>query len=180
MTEIVSKLTLKSIGCGKLAIQEATVANKENSVLLATFVGICEKIKPGTVTDANGDERTFVKLLGTFQATNNLTGEIFSSNVALMPSLVADQIAKAVSESENEVEFAVQFLARFSEKAATNYVFSAKPLFETKPTDKMAALMEKAKTASLGLTHSPEPSASALDNAAAELTKEKAVATKKK
>jgi len=142
--EIVNKLTLKTIGCGKTAVQEATAKDKENAVLLATFIGICEKTKPGQVILPDGTVNEFVKLNGQFQAVNALTGEVYQSNVCLMPPMVADQIAKANSDSGGDVEFAVQLLARYSEKAATNYMFSAKPLLEAKPSDKMAALLEKA------------------------------------
>lgn len=157
--EIVGKLTLKTIGCGKTAIQAATSADKENAVLLATFIGICGKVKPGAMVDPSGESREFNRLIGTFQAANNLTGEIYQSNTALLPDLVSDQIASACGPDEKEVEFAVQFLARYSEKAATNYVFSARPLLAAQPSDKMAALMEKAN-AQLQLS-APEPVAPA-------------------
>jgi len=144
MTEIVKKLTLKTIGCGKTEIS-AAVKGKTEAIVLASILGISNEARPGQT-----DMGSFLKFIGSFQATNHLTGEVFSSAVALLPDVIADQLGAAIHQS-GEVEFAVQILARADEKSAVGYVYSAKPLIEAKPSDKFAALMAKAQAAAPAL-----------------------------
>lgn len=159
-SKILKKITLREIGLDKMAIRKAceeatpkledgkTLASKGNTVKLATFIGSVTQVRPGEVKDTG---QPFAKLVGSFEATNLLTGEVFTNSpVLILPNFVGDGIADAVMRGGAQaVDFAVCITARYDEKAAVGYEFGAESLLPTQEADAVSAI--KAKLASAGI-----------------------------
>lgn len=136
--EILRKLTIKSCGLGVTEIKAAVTAETKSADLLK-IVGITTGAKPGQT-----DKGEYLKLMGTFRAVNLLTGEVFDSAQAILPSFISDSLAVALQNSD-EVEFALIVGAKYDKSAVTEYAYTVRPLIETKVSDKMAALLDAAK-----------------------------------
>ena len=133
--EILRKITLKTCGLDKAAIQEALGTAK--NVDLLKIVGVTTSATPG-----QSDLGEFVKLNGQFRAINTVTGESFESTVAILPNFIASQLAAALAQS-SEVEFGLAIGAKQS-KSVTGYEYTVKPLVEPVVSDKMGQLLEAA------------------------------------
>lgn len=135
MSEILRKVTLKTCGLDKSAIQSALGDAK--SVDLLKIVGVTTSATPG-----QSDLGEFVKFNGQFRAVNLTTGEQFESTVAILPNFIAQQLATALAQS-SEVEFGLAIGAKKS-NSVTGYEYTVKPLLEPVVSDKMGALLEAA------------------------------------
>lgn len=134
---ILKKLTLREIlgskqKCLALALTGATA--DEEGEFKGTGKLVDAAIITGRVFDCKvgeGDNGTFIKLMGNFQgknlATGNLTEEV---GICIMPNHVANRIASAIAQGSRNIEFKVKFLIRFNETAATQYEFEAENLVE--------------------------------------------------
>lgn len=136
--EILRKLTIKGCGLGVTEIKAAVTAETKSADLLKV-VGITTGAKPGQT-----DKGEYLKLMGTFRAVNLLTGEVFDSAQAILPSFISDGLAVALAQSD-EVEFALVIGAKYDKSAVTEYAYTVRPLIEAKVSDKMAALLDAAK-----------------------------------
>ncbi|WWT38939.1 ssDNA binding protein [Enterobacteria phage PRDroyal] len=146
--EIVSKLTLKTIGA-----QPKPHSVKENTAL-ASIYGRVRGKKVGQSTF--GD---FIKFEGEFEGVNIATGEVFRSGALILPKVLESLLAGAV-DGENTVDFAVEIWAKPSEKGNTGYEYGVKPLIEPAASDELAALRNQVKAAL------PAPAAAAGEAAA--------------
>ncbi|AAX45597.1 ssDNA binding protein [Enterobacteria phage PR4] len=133
--EIVSKLTLKTIGA-----QPKPHSVKENTAL-ASIYGRVRGKKVGQSTF--GD---FIKFEGEFEGVNIATGEVFRSGALILPKVLESLLAGAV-DGENTVDFAVEIWAKPSEKGNTGYEYGVKPLIEPAASDELAALRNQVKAA---------------------------------
>lgn len=133
--EILRKITLKTSGLDKTAIQAAL--GNAKAVDLLKIVGVTTSATPG-----QSDLGEFVKFNGQFQAVNMVTGEQFGSTVAILPNFIAQQLASALAQS-SEVEFGLLIGAKKS-ASVTGYEYTVKPLVEPVVSDKMGKLLEAA------------------------------------
>lgn len=133
--EIVSKLTLKTIGA-----QPKPHSVKENTALASVYGRVRGK-KVGQSTF--GD---FIKFEGEFEGVNIATGEVFRSGALILPKVLESLLAGAV-DGENTVDFAVEIWAKPSEKGNTGYEYGVKPLIEPAASDELAALRNQVKAA---------------------------------
>ncbi|WWT38629.1 ssDNA binding protein [Enterobacteria phage PRDmint] len=133
--EIVSKLTLKTIGA-----QPKPHSVKENTALASIYGRIRGK-KVGQSTF--GD---FIKFEGEFEGVNIATGEVFRSGALILPNVLETLLAGAV-DGDNTVDFAVEIWAKPSEKGNTGYEYGVKPLIEPAASDELAALRNQVKAA---------------------------------
>lgn len=110
----------------------------------------------GNVTGyATGDSDfgPYTKLKGQFQATNLQTGEVLEGcSLAILPAVVADNVAGAILAGAESVQFAVEMDTRFSEKAATMYEFEARTLLKPQTPDPLKALMDSMATQGIEMT----------------------------
>lgn len=136
--ELLRKITISTCGLNKDEIKKA-VTGKKTTVDLLKVVGITTKAQSGQT-----DKGEFLKLSGTFKAVNLLTGEVFDSSSCILPNFVSEPLAVALDAS-NEVEFAILIGAKEDVTSVVGYQFTVKPLVESKPTDKLEALMNAAK-----------------------------------
>lgn len=136
MSTLLRKITIKNLGFGVADIKEAV--KETGSASLAKIVGLTTTATPGQT-----DKGSFIKFGGTFKAVNNVTGEIFESSTCILPNFVAEPMASAL-ENTTELEFGLEIGARAVENSVTGYEFVVRPLIETKPSDKMQALLDVA------------------------------------
>lgn len=136
---ILRKLTMKTCGLTMALIKEkaGAVENGEGFDLL--------KVVGRTTTAAKGatDKGPFIKLGGEFTGVNAVTGEVFTSGSAILPTFIAEQLAAALDKSP-QVEFGLLIGAKRSDDAVTGYEFTVRPLIEVKPTESMQALLAAA------------------------------------
>lgn len=81
-----------------------------------------------------------LKMLGAFEATNILTGEVFDAPVAYLPGLIADRVGSAFAgEQEGAVQFAGTLTLKIDHKASTGYTYGFIPKV-MKSVDALASL----------------------------------------
>lgn len=118
--EQLRKITTRDVGFTRTHVQEMVIAAKK-PVKLYTVLGIVNGARPGST-----DKGDFVKLVGDFEATNLETGEVFESQMCILPNFVGDPIGAAVHRPNSEsVQFAVTIGAKPDEKSVTGYVFTS-------------------------------------------------------
>lgn len=134
--EILSKITLKTIGCQPKP-NKVTAASP-----LATIYGMATDYKIGT---SNFGE--FTKFKGDFRAVRIVDGEEFRSGSLLLPPTLADMLRVAVSQAKDTgVQFAVELGVKPSD-VPIGYEYSVRPLVNTDQADPLAALAEQVRKA---------------------------------
>ena len=131
--EILRKLTIKNCGFDVAVIKQAL--GDQASVELLKIVGISKSAQPGQTP--LGD---YLKLIGTFQAINLTTGEIFEASSCILPNFITESIAAALTDG-NDVEFALQIGVKSKPSSVTGYEFTVRPLIQPKPNDAMEKLL---------------------------------------
>jgi hypothetical protein len=94
------------------------------------------------------DKGEFLRLMGEFVAVNLTTGEHYHSHQAILPSFIADSLGAALRQTQ-AVGFALEIGAQADATAITGYVYTARSLMPTEPTDRMRRLMQAAGVAAL-------------------------------
>lgn len=135
--EQLRKLTIKTAGFDIAAVKAAVAEGKGKAALL-NIAGIVNSAKPGQT-----DKGEFLKLFGEFRAVNLQTGEQFTSGQAILPNFIADQFAGVLAQA-GTVEFALQIGAKEDKASVTGYQFTVSSLVESKASDRMQELIEKA------------------------------------
>lgn len=159
-TKILRKLTIATAFGDKIKVLEAAMkgrvgeAPEGNPVDLLAVVGQVHSIKPGSVKRAmpDGTEMVseYVKLRGTFEATNLITGEILPDvGECILPNFVAGPIAAAIQAGAKSADFAVKLQVRFKITAATSYEFLAESLLPVQNSDAVQGI--KARLLALGV-----------------------------
>lgn len=125
-------LNLKSKGIRELC--------SSGEVAIMRIMGIVNKAEAD-----EGDNGTFIRFRGEFNAVNLVTGEDCMSTVAFLPSpideLLHQQIVKSTDENGNAaIQFAFEITVKESEKSTTGYEYDVNSLLETKVSDPLQAL----------------------------------------
>ncbi len=139
MTDLVGKLTLKTMGCNGAV---ATVTKEKTP--LARIMGIARNIK--AATGQNGDP--VFGLTGQFEGTNIQDGKVFNSAVCYLPGgileLILDPLEAILNGDDkqakvNGVAFALDIFA-VPDTNKSGYTFVAERLGEQLQADPLAAL----------------------------------------
>lgn len=133
---LIRKITLRNCGCSQKVLKEHVAKVKDGeSVPALRVVGIATAYKPGQT-----DKGEYLLLIGEFSAVNLLTGSQYASSKAILPNFIAESFAPVLDRSGN-VEFALEILVERNDSAVTGYQFNARPLMESKASDRMAELI---------------------------------------
>ncbi|MBK9497433.1 MAG: hypothetical protein IPO08_23505 [Xanthomonadales bacterium] len=161
-TKILKKLTIRDVVGGKAEILKAaqsgrSVSKDENGkdVYSATGVAVPLMSVIGRVHDftpGQSDHGAFLKLKGDFEATNLVTGEVFSDvGTCILPNFISDLVANALKGGAQGVDFAVRVDTRYDEAAATMYVFDAVSLMPARESDSISAIKNALQAAGVAL-----------------------------
>lgn len=123
---LLSKISMKTIGAD-------VEASKEGPIALAHVLGIAKGVKTGQST--YGDWTAFV---GSFEAVNLETGEIFRAGKCFLPEIATSLLAGALTDAET-VQFALEIGARPA-KNAVGYEYTVTPLIGPSESDELSML----------------------------------------
>lgn len=138
--ELLRKITIRTMGHSLEELKAwAATAKKGEKRPLVRIVGETS----GAKTGQHPERGTHTKLLGSFVGTNLVTGEVFQSGTCILPEFVGAPLGAAVA-SGDKVEFGVEVGQIADATSVVGYTFSVKPLMDTKPSDRMQALMKLA------------------------------------
>ena len=161
--KIVKKLTIKECVGGKpvllaIAMLGQTVSKDDAGKEVRSVTGRPQPIMRvlGQVigfTPGEGDNGSFVKLKGSFQAINLQTGEVINTAQAILPDAVGEPLANAIHNGAEAIEFAVEIFVEYDESAATMYKFTARSLIPSATPKPIASLLER--MAAQGVEMSP-------------------------
>jgi len=143
MMEMLRKMTIKTIGFDVATVKMAL--GETESVELFRIAGICNEGQPGQT-----DKGEYLRLKGEFRGVNLITGEMFESAVAILPDFITDRISEALRAGP--VEFALEVGVKRDPSSVTGYQYTARPLVEAKPSDRLAGLLQAS-----GMTRLPAP-----------------------
>lgn len=143
MTQLLRKISAATVVGGKSVVLETVFKDKSTAHPLYRVVGICNGTRTGkNKFDDKEDAGEWRALLGNFEATSFLTGEIFNSGVCFMPAYVVDLVAGQLAgdDPNSSVKFAFDIAAKFDDKAATSYTYFATSLIEPQEDDALRSL----------------------------------------
>lgn len=129
MTNMIRKITVKTvIGDVKKLVSGGSITENNTPVMRVL----------GHVTDLKGGQSDFgpwVALLGTFEATNLLTGEVYAASKALLPSIISElveaQLAHAQKgDTDASLQFAVDVTVCPDDSVAIGYTYGVIPLIQ--------------------------------------------------
>lgn len=137
MTEMVKKITSRSVGCEKKPGEGFIV------------IGKCMRMQR-----AETDKGEYMRFGGLFEAQNIVTGQLVRSATLIVPGVVEEMVASAVhlalAEDEHAtVEIAFKFYTHEDKSAVIGYFWKADQLVEPFTTDPLAdlrKLLPKPKT----------------------------------
>lgn len=140
MAAILKKITVKDVGLKMADILETHLmpAGEGKPVKLVKVLGIVNRCKIGTT-----DKGEYVRFIGQFEATNELTGEVFTAGEAILPGALPELLHAAMLQEDGsykQAQFAVQVSAAYNKTAVAKYVFVTESLVAPKETDAMQAL----------------------------------------
>lgn len=139
--EMLRKLTIRTVGFDVATVKMAL--GTEPAVALLRIAGIAQEGAPGQT-----DKGEYLKLKGEFRATNLITGQLFEAATAILPSFITDRISTALKGGP--VEFALEIGVKADPTSVTGYQYTAQPLVEAKPSDRLAGLLQAS-----GMLHPP-------------------------
>lgn len=129
---ILSKISVKSVLGHK-------VKTPEKSEMLIQVMGVATGIKTG-----ESDKGPWTALLGSFQAINMQSGNVYRSGVCFLPNIVLNLILPKLLEKESKsIEFAFNIGVAPDEESAVGYVFIAEPIFDAAENDPLEMLTKK-------------------------------------
>lgn len=191
-SKLLKKLTIKTFIGDKSDVLAYAMLGRDGKAPTGEAVPLMRVL--GSVTKyqtGSSDFGDWVKLFGSFHATNLQTGEVLDDvSQCLLPSMISDSVAGALNAGATSVEFAVEIDARFVLKAATMYEFEARTLIKPAAAKPINELMAKLQALGVGMTEvkalaapkltDADKKAQAESEAAAEATRPKPAATKEK
>jgi hypothetical protein len=152
---ITRKITLKNCGASQKVLKEQVGRVKNGETIpVMRVVGIATGYKPGQT-----DKGEYLLLLGEFSAVNLITGGQYQSAKAILPNFIAESFQPVLDRNGN-AEFALEVLVERKDDAVAGYQFVARPLMESKSSDRMAELIA---IASKGLPALPSPTAASTE-----------------
>lgn len=137
----IGKITMATIGAG--AIAKTVAAEGKGEAVCARLFGMATGIKLKTA--ANGD--VFESIVGSFEAVNAATGEVFQSGVLYLPAGLHERVAEALKadDAPSSIEFGIEVIA-YHAKNPQGYSWKAKQLFKPSAADPLASLRDNALT----------------------------------
>lgn len=140
----IRKITIKEVFGDKKAVRDLAEKMKGKVAPLFNVIGVVDGVKPGST-----DKGDYIKLIGTFEATNLETGETFQSGACILPNFLSDGIGAAMMRpNANSVQFALTIGAKTDEKSVTGYVYTGENLLppsEHSPLVALRSQLEKEK-----------------------------------
>lgn len=148
--QLLRKITPSTVFGGREVALETVMKDKEKSHLLYRVVGICNGTKVGVDKRTDpANPKEWKALIGAFEATDHLTGEVFRSGVCFLPSFAVEQVAGQLTDEVQNVRFAFDVGAHYDSDSITAYVYDVTPLMEadpeTDPLTQLAASLDKPK-----------------------------------
>lgn len=136
--KLIKKITLKDV-CGVIGSLDNLVKMKNEGPLpLMEVIGMARSAKP-----AESDKGEYVIFLGTFQATNLRTGEVYQSGKAILAGAAVDLLYGVMigrPAGSGDVQFGFRYSARHDESAITKYVFVVESMIKPAKTDPLQML----------------------------------------
>lgn len=135
---IVKRITSSTLIGGKAEIQRIALSVENGqSVDLYNVFGRAYDIQSGATQYG-----PWVALLGTFEAINLMTGEVVNATKLFVPDVLANLVAAALKPGAGmqNMDLAYCVIVKRDDKAATGYVYHARPLLppdETDPLEEM-------------------------------------------
>ena len=131
--EMLRKLTIKTCGFDVTSVKMAL--SDHESVQLLRIAGIVQEGQPGQT-----DKGEYLRLKGEFRAINLITAEVFEAATAILPSFITDRLSTALKGGP--VEFAIEIGVKRDPSSVTGYEYTAQPLVDAKPSDRLAGLLQ--------------------------------------
>lgn len=129
---MISKISAKSV-IGKIKAPDS------GQHFIMQVMGIATGTKTG-----ESDKGPWTALLGSFQAINMETGNVYRSGVCFLPNIVLNMILPKLLEKDSKaVEFAFNIGIKADEDSVTGYVYIAEPIFEAAENDPLEMLTKK-------------------------------------
>lgn len=135
--QIVKKISAATVFGGKSEILETVFRDKSKNHPLYRVVGKCNGSRTGAGKEGMND---WVAMLGSFQATNAITGEVFRAGACFLPQFAADLVLGQLGGDVDSVKFAFDIGAQHDERSATSYIYTAVPLMEPSEDDELNAM----------------------------------------
>lgn len=137
MTNMLRKITTKTVFGGKGEILAAAMSDKSAAHPLYDIAGVVRKLET-----VETDQGVSIRLRGQFMA-RNCRGEEFASAVAFIPGGGTDMIEGAFNEGD-ELEFSFRVAVKWDETAATSYVYEVSSHIQQTGADRVANLLGSA------------------------------------
>lgn len=150
--QLLRKITVRTVYGDKGEVLETVMSDKKKSHALMRVVGVANGVKTGASKqkqsgkDASGQtveievERSWKALLGSFEATNLQTGEVFRSGVCFLPDFAIELVSGQLTEDVDSVRFGFDVTASYDETSATSYVYDVTALMAPAEDDPLTAL----------------------------------------
>jgi hypothetical protein len=140
---IISKITMATIGCTPGLVKNAKPdeLSKEGDLPLARLFGKLSKVK---YEEDKAKGQFYTSFVGTFEAINMQTGEVFQSGKMFLPKGISEMVETAVNKAGENVQIAFAFEVR-SIKANNPIGYSYRVLALQSPeaADELRELREK-------------------------------------
>lgn len=148
--QLVKKITCRDVmGNMKEIIRES---GKKNGEKVGLFTIIGQVIG---FTTGESQYGPWVKLKGRFRATNVLTGEVFTSSVAMLPDEATDPILAALTlDDVSSVDCGFDIAAKIDDTTAVGYQYVVTPLMKPAEDDPLERLNRQIQTGQI--EHKPD------------------------
>lgn len=132
----VRKITIKEVFGDRAAVRACAEKAKGKVANLFSIVGVVDGVKPGST-----DKGEYLRLIGTFEATNLESGEVFQSGAAILPNFLSEGVGAALMRpNASAVQFAIVIGAKTDEKSVTGYVYTGENLMPPSEHSPLVAL----------------------------------------
>lgn len=139
--QLLRKISTATVFGGKGNVLDIVMKDRNTAHPLYRVVGIANGTREGkSKFDDRPDAQDWRALLGQFEATNLITGEVYRSGVCFMPGYVVDTVAGQFGGDVENIKFAFDIAAKYAEKSATSYEYFASPLIEPAEGDPLSSL----------------------------------------
>lgn len=137
------KITTAVVGFNLEAVRAALESLKkdETEAPLYTIIGIVNGAKPGAT-----DKGDYVRLVGSFKATNLHTGDVYQSGVCILPNFLGEPLGMAAMKPGAQgVQFALTMKAKKAPKSVAGFEYTAESVLPVAAHDPLAVLEETLK-----------------------------------
>lgn len=134
MSTLIKKISIKTVLKARPAVPEKN--GEVNQIM--DLIGIANGVQPGET-----DKGPYNRFIGSFQATNLKTGEVYRSGSCFMPDVAGNLILGALKGGASSVEFGFKIGVVKDDQSATGYVYVAEPLMKPSENDPLELLNKK-------------------------------------